>query len=157
MTRTTALYWTVPLWLFVFAVLALDLRNRRLRNRPGNVTVRLRSAQGISWTKGNGVWVDDVFAVRQGLGARNESFIRVTSVTTRTPEVEDAKTLGRLEEPVIATVELTDGSTLEIAVPRKQEALLLGPFADNGSGTPETPNIERVEIAIEDQAVASAY
>jgi len=155
MTRTAVGYRTVPLWLFVLVVLVLAERNRRLRTRPGNITVRLRSEPGTRWSKGNGVWVDDVFAVRQGLGDRSESFMRVTSVTTRTPEFEEAKEL-RLEEPVIATVQLADGGTIEIAAPRTQEVLLLGPFAADGSVPPEMPNVDQIEIANADQAVAAA-
>jgi hypothetical protein len=118
------------------------------------VTVRLRSEPGTRWSKGNGVWVDDVFAVRQGLGDRNESFMRATSVTTRTPEFEEAKEL-RLEEPVIATVQLADGGTIEIAAPRKQEVLLLGPFAIDGSVPSELLSVDQIEIANADQAVAA--
>lgn len=156
MTRKTMAYRAVPLWLFVVVVLALVERNRRLRSRPGNVSVRLRTAPGDSWSRGNGVWVDDVFAVRRGIGDRNESFMRVTAVTTRTPAEEEANELRRLEEPVIATVRLADGGTIEIAVPRQQESLLLGPFASDGSGPSEIPNPDQVVIPPADLTAAAA-
>jgi hypothetical protein len=156
MTRSTVVYRGVPLWLFVLVVFALIRRNRALRSRPGNVAVRLRSAPGTSWSRGNGVWVRDVFAVRKGLGDRSESFLRVTAVTTRAPEDEEAKALRRLEDPVIATVQLADGDTIEIAAPRKQQALLLGPFAAEGPVPTEMPSVDQFEIQNADQTVAVA-
>jgi hypothetical protein len=113
-------------------------------------------APGTRWSRGNGVWVDDVFAVRGGLADRSESYLRVTAATTRTPEEQDAKGLSGLEEPVIATLTLADGATIEIAVPRKDEALALGPFAVDGSAPTGIPSADQAEMANADSAVAAA-
>jgi hypothetical protein len=146
----------VPLWLFALVVIALIWRNRRLRNRPGNVSVRMREAPGTSWSRGNGVWVDDVFAVRHGLADRSENFMRVTAATSRTPGEQEAKDLRRLEDPVIAALVLTDGRTIEIAVPRRFEGLLLGPFATADVIRPEVADVDQLETSNVDQAAAAA-
>jgi len=155
MTRKTVVYRGVPAWIIVLVMAALIQRHHQLRHRPGNVTVRLRSDSGARWSRGNGVWVDDVFAVRQGIGDRSESYLRVTSVSTRSPEADEGKLL-RLEEPVIALVQLADGESIEIAFPRKQQSLLLGPFATDDSVSPEMSNIEQIGVANTEQTVAVA-
>jgi len=139
MTRTNVAYAGVPLWLFVLVVFLLIRRNQRLRQRAGNVTVHLRQPAGTRWNRGNGVWVDDVFAVRGGLADRNETFWRVTAATTRSPEGDDATKLGRVDDPVIATLTLADGGYVEVAFPRKAESLVLGPFAPAGAATTNVP------------------
>src|SRR5215204_6526345 len=104
MTRTNVAYAGVPLWLFVLVVFMLIRPNRQLRQRSGNVSVRLRTAADTRWNRGNGVWVDDVFAVRGGIADRKESFLRVTAATTRTPNGDDIEQLGKFDDPVIATL-----------------------------------------------------
>jgi len=156
MSRSTVVYRGVPIWLFVVVVLALVARNYRLRTRPGNVPVQFRPQPGSGWSRGNAVWVDDVIAVRTGLGDRSESFHQVTAVTTRTPEAEEVKNLQRLEEPVIATIQLAGGEMIEFAVARKHETLLLGPFATEDSNPAETPGIDQVGTAGANQNLAAA-
>jgi hypothetical protein len=60
----------VPLWLCAMGILALLLRNRGLRRRPGNVPVRVLRRK--RWSRGHGVWVSDVFAWRGSPAAWQE-------------------------------------------------------------------------------------
>ena len=156
MSRSTVVYRGVPIWLFVVVVLALVARNYRLRNRPGNVPVQFRPAPGSGWSRGNAVWVDDVIAVRTGLGDRSESFHQVTAVTTRPPEAEEFNDLRRIEEPVIATIQLADGETIEFAVARKHEGLLRGPFATEDSDPSAIPGIDQFGTAGANPNLATA-
>jgi len=121
------------LWVVLLLTFAFVRRHRQLRGRPGNVTVRIRAEPGQSWNSANGVWVDDVFAVRTGIADRNEATMRVTGVTARHPDEDESRELKKLEDPVIATLNLADGGTVDVAVPRPQAELVFGPFAADGA------------------------
>jgi hypothetical protein len=78
----------VPLWLCAVGILTLLLRNRALRNRAGNVPVRVRPAGKKRWSPGHGVWIHDVFAFRGLPAAWREALClgnrRVRAVGKRT-------------------------------------------------------------------------
>jgi len=141
---------------FFFLMVTMIGRNRQLHHRTGNVSIRFRSQPGDGWSRGNGVWVEDVFAVRKGFGDRSESFMRVAAVETHIPDENEVKGLGGLKEPIIATITLDDGATIEFAVPRKGEELLLGPFAANGSSPSELNDAERFQTSNAEMVIAAA-
>ena len=55
----------VPLWLRAAGITVLMMRNRSLRERPGDIPVRRRLLNKSRWTRGHGLWVHDVFAFRE--------------------------------------------------------------------------------------------
>ena len=57
----------VPLWLCALGILTLVVQNRRLRNRYGDIPVRVRGPGKKRWTRGHAIWVSDV---SPGEGAR---------------------------------------------------------------------------------------
>ena len=64
----------VPLWLCALAIAILILRNRALRHREGNLPVRVRKANGRHWSRGNAIWIHDVFVSRGSPAVWRECF-----------------------------------------------------------------------------------
>ena len=125
----------VPLWLCAIGILTVVFQNRRLRKRPGNVPIRVLRPGKSRWTFGHGVWVSDVFAWRGSPAAWREDLVQVSGASPRAAEVEERKKLHRIgDQPVIATFELAEGGTLEVATGAEHRAALLGPYADVAAG-----------------------
>ncbi len=121
----------VPLWLCATAISVLVLRNRKLRNRPGSMPVRVRVAEKGRWHPGHGFWVHDVFAFRGSPAAWKESLVQVGSVAAAQPVTEEQKKgLHRLgDHPVVASFELVPEGSLQVAAHAELASVLLGPFA----------------------------
>jgi hypothetical protein len=119
----------VPLWIVILIASSLMGRYWQMRNRPGNVRVRMRTPTDEHWISGNAVWMDNVFAFRSLPAAWRESLVPVRAATTRNPVGTEAEELHRLERPVIASFFVEDDRMVEVAVPEKDQARLLGPFA----------------------------
>ena len=121
----------IPLWLCAIGILTLVFQNRRLRKRPGNVPIRVLRPGRSRWTFGHGVWVSDVFAWRGSPAAWREDLVQVSGASLRAADVEERKKLHRVgDQPVIATFELAEGGTLDVATGAEHRSALLGPFAD---------------------------
>jgi hypothetical protein len=119
----------VPLWLCAVAILTLLVRNRALRRRPGNVPVRFRKPGRKRWTPGHGVWVHDVFAFRGLPAAWKEVLVWASDARARDADDEQRKRLHRLgDAPVLATLTLAEGGTVELAARSEDKDDLLGPF-----------------------------
>ncbi len=119
----------VPLWLCATGIAALLLRNRALRKRPGNVPVRVRRPGKKRWSPGHGVWVHDVFAFRGLPAAWKEALVWASDATARAATEEERKKLHRIgEAPVLVTLTLVEGETIELAARSEHRNDLLGPF-----------------------------
>jgi len=121
----------VPLWLGAAAGIPLVIRNRRLRNRRGDVVVRRRLDGQTRWTRGYGVWVHDVFAYRGSPALWIEHLVWVTDASARgLVGSQETRKLWRLgDHPTVVLMTAEDGSTVEFAVPVERALDLLGPFA----------------------------
>ena len=120
----------VPLWICAAGILTLLFRNRALRKRPGNVPVRVHTTGKKRWSPGHGVWIHDVFAFRGLPAAWKEALAWSTEAAVRVPNDEERKKLHRIgDEPVIVTLSLADGGTIELAARAEHKETLLGPFA----------------------------
>jgi hypothetical protein len=120
----------VPLWLCAAGILTLLLRNRALRKRPGNVPVRVHPQNKKHWSPGHGVWIHDVFAFRGLPAAWKEALAWSTEAEVRKPNAEERKKLHRIgDEPIIVTLSLAEGGTIELAARAEHKDDLLGPFA----------------------------
>ncbi len=123
----------VPLWLCALGILSVVLRNRKLRNRYGDIPVRVRRPGKKRWTRGHAIWVADVFAWRGSPAAWNEDLLEVSEATIRSADAEEREKLHRLgDESAIATLATADGDPLEVAVDTDRRSALLGPFATAG-------------------------
>lgn len=130
----------VPLWLCALGILALVLRNRSLRRRPGDLPVRVLRPGKTRWMRGHGVWVSDVFAWRGSPAAWSEELVQVTTVTVRDPEPGEQKALHRLgTAAVVAALTTADGRTLLAAAAAEHRLTLPGPFAARPERTAPLP------------------
>jgi hypothetical protein len=129
MKRKQRLLNRVPLLIVIFLTASLMGRYWQLRNRPGNVTVRMRAPTDEHWVSGNAVWTENVFAFRSLPAAWRESQVPVRAVTTRAPVGIEAEELHRFERPIIASFYIEDDRMVEVAAPEKDQSRLLGPFA----------------------------
>ena len=124
----------VPLWLCAVGILILVFRSRSLRKRPGNVPCKFRPTDKKRWTSGHGVWVSDVFAWVGSTAAWKDELAWTAAVATHPADEEERKKLRRLGDvPIIASLALAEGGTVEIAAKRKHRAGLLGPFAGSAA------------------------
>ncbi len=124
----------VPLWLCACGILTLVFRNRSLRKRPGNVPCKFRPTDKKRWTSGHGVWVSDVFAWGGSTAAWKSELAWATGLATRPADDGERKKLRRLgDSPLIASLALAEGGTVEVAAKREHRAGLLGPFGDGAA------------------------
>lgn len=120
----------VPLWLCALGILALLYRNRTLRQRHGDIPVRVLRAGKSRWTRGHAIWISDVFAWRGSPAAWNEDLFQVIDARIAAVEPQETKKLHRLgANPTVATITPAGGAPLRVAVAAGQRAALLGPYA----------------------------
>src|SRR3954452_20264151 len=86
----------VPLWFCALGISVVVLKNRKLRTRHGDLSVRVRRPGKKRWTRGHAIWVSDVFAWRGGPAAWNEVLLQTIGVKLRDPGPEERKDLHRL-------------------------------------------------------------
>lgn len=75
----------VPLWLCALGILALVFRSRALRNRPGNIPIRVLRTGRTRWTRAQGMWISNVFAWRGSPAAWSEDLQAVEGVSAGVP------------------------------------------------------------------------
>ncbi len=121
----------VPLWLIAMGVVALVVRNRAIRHRPGNVPVRLRTHESDRWHAGHGVWVHDVFAFRGSPAGWKEALVWAAGVSSRPATAAERKKLRRVgDNPIVVTLALHPRGTIQVAARPEHAAMLVAPFAD---------------------------
>ena len=119
----------VPLWLCALGITALVFRNRGLRQRYGDLPVRVLRPGHTRWTRGHGIWVSDVFAWRGSPAAWAEQLVPVGSVLARPATAAERKPLRRLgEDPVVAVLTSADGEAITVATSAAHRGALHGPF-----------------------------
>jgi hypothetical protein len=106
------------------------VRNRRMRERPGNVPVRLWRQGDDRWLPAHGVWANDVFAVRAAPAAWGEALFWIVDAKRHRVTDEERKKLHRIgERPVAFEFALACGGSVRMAARREHEEALLGPFS----------------------------
>ncbi len=120
----------IPLWFIVVGITVTVLRNRNLRRRQGNFPARVRRPGKTRWTRGNALWVSDVFAFRGSPAAWSEDIVHVVGLASREPSDEETHRLRRLGDRLqIATLSVADGDPYEVATQAEHKAALHGPFS----------------------------
>lgn len=120
----------VPLWLCAAGILILVFRNRKLRQRPGNIPVRVLRPGKTRWMRGHALWVSDVFAWRGSPAAWSEDLRQVDGASIRSASEQERKKLHRMgDDPVVASLALVGGQALEVAVKPEHRSALAGPFS----------------------------
>jgi hypothetical protein len=119
----------VPLWLCAIALGNLVLRNRALRNRHGNIQVRVLRPGKTRWTRGHAVRVSNVFAWRGSPAAWTECLEPIARASTRAATPAEQEMLHGLgDHPVVATLDTDQGQTLQVATAAEHRRDLEGPF-----------------------------
>ncbi len=119
----------IPLWFIAIGIAATVIRNRKLRARYGNIPARMKRPGKTRWTRGNAIWISDVFAFRGSPAAWSEDIVQVTAVELRDPSDEERHKLHRLgDDLLIATLSIADGEPFEVAARAEQRTALVGPF-----------------------------
>ena len=119
----------IPLWFIVVGITVTVMRNRKLRARAGNFPARVRRPGKTRWTRGNAIWVSDVFVFRGSPAAWSEDLVQVVSVSLRDPSEEERHKLRHIGDRVqIAVLSTVDGEAYEVAAAADQRSALLGPF-----------------------------
>jgi hypothetical protein len=125
----------VPLWVCAAGILYVVMNNRKLRERRGDVPVRVKQPGSTRWRRGHAIWVSEVFAWRGSPAAWNEELIQVVALDFRSPDAEEAKKLHRLGDDLsIGSLTSADGATYEVATDAEHRPALLGPFAGTPAG-----------------------
>ena len=118
----------VPLWLCAIGVGVLVYHNRELRKRAGDIPVRVLRPGKKRWARAHAIWVSDVFAWRASPAGWSEHILKVTGVSPRVASPEEHKKLHRLaDDPVVVSLALAEGTTLEVATTPEYASDLLGP------------------------------
>ena len=126
----------VPLWVIAISLGVLVFRDLKLRKRPGSIPVRVLPEGQKKWTKGYALWVSDVFAWRGSPAAWKGDVVQAIGAFLRTPNAEERKKLHRLDDdPVLASLALSDGASLEVATRPEHGSTLAGPFAHSNGAT----------------------
>ncbi len=124
----------VPLWMCAAGILVLVFRNKSLRQRHGDIPVRVQRAGKTRWTRGHAVWVSDVFAWRGSPAAWSEDLLRVTDASVGVLQPDDLKKLHRLNDPTVAILTPDVGDPIRVAVGSEHRAALLGPYSTTVGG-----------------------
>ena len=123
------LFLGVPLWLCVLGIGTVVYRNRVLRKRHGDISVRVLQPGKTRWVRGHAVWISDVFAWRGSPAAWSEGLWQVIAVSVAPAGAEELKRLHRLgEDPVVATLTVGEHTTLRVAAASRDRGAVLGPF-----------------------------
>ena len=121
----------IPLWFIAIGIGVTVMRNRKLRERHGNISARVLRPGKTRWTRGNAIWVSDVFIFRGSPAAWSEEIVHVTALTTRDPSAEEAHKLRKLGDGMqIATLTSAEGERYEVATTSEHRAALGGPFTN---------------------------
>src|SRR5436305_11370082 len=138
----------VPLWLCGGAIVTLLVRNRALRQRPGNVPVRIRRTGKKRWRPGHAVWIHDGFVFRALPAACDEALLWAVDAPARPATAKERKKLHRIgDEPVVATLTLVEGETIDVAARSEDWECLLGPF----SGSAHPAGVDAAEAVVSER------
>jgi hypothetical protein len=125
----------IPIWLVLGGLAATVMSRRSFKQRPGVFPVKLRIVSGEvttlkdTWPRRPGYarWVHDVLLVQHGLAlVRTEAYpVAALSASSASRDVE-IRGLG--DAPIVMTLELDSGSSIELAAPSDVRNIAVGPL-----------------------------
>lgn len=133
----------IPIWLVLGGLATTLVSRRSFKRRAGVFPVKLRVVSGEvatlkdSWPRRPGYarWVHDVLLVQHGLALLRTEALAVAGVTHigALRDGDDIRGLG--DAPVVVTLELDSGASVELAASSDLREVMAGPF-----GAPTDPS-----------------
>jgi hypothetical protein len=127
----------IPLWIVAGALIATLLSRRQFKRAPGAFPAKLRIVSGDvpglkdSWPRRPLLarWTHDVLVVQRGLALVRCDVLGVTQATGSLTTGDPDAIRGLGAEPLLLTVVLDHGASVELAAPADAKSPIVGPFA----------------------------
>jgi hypothetical protein len=125
----------IPIWLVLGGLAATLMSRRSLKRRDGVFPAKLRVVSGEvstlkdSWPRRPAYarWVHDVLLVQHGLAlVRTEAYPVAALSVSSTSQDDEIRGIG--DAPIVMTLELDSGSSIELAAPSNVRNTVIGPF-----------------------------
>jgi len=126
----------IPIWMVVGALVATLLSRRAFKRAPGVFPAKLRSVSGdvkmlkTTWKRRPAYarWVHDVLLVQHGVALLQTEALPVARAAGATASLGSGEIRGFGEDPIVITLELDTGASVELATPATAGDLVAGPF-----------------------------
>jgi hypothetical protein len=123
----------IPIWLVLGGLAASLMARRSFKRRAGVFPAKLRLVSGEvatlkdSWPRRPGYarWVHDVLLVQHGVALQRTEALGVTSASS-SRSANDIRGLG--DDPLVVTLELDSGASVELAASSEFRTVVVGPF-----------------------------
>jgi hypothetical protein len=134
----------IPIWLVLGGLTTTFVSRRSFKRRAGVFPVKLRVVSGEvatlkdSWPRRPGYarWVHDVLLVQHGLALLRTEALAVAGVTSTDSPRGDDDIRGLGDAPLVVTLELDGGASVELAASSDDRTTMAGPF-----GAPTDPSV----------------
>ena len=95
----------IPLWFILIGHRPHGGTEPEAAGSSGQLPARVKRPGKDRWTRGNAIWISDVFVFRGSPAAWSEDLVQVVGVSMRDPSDEESHKLRRFgEHPQIATL-----------------------------------------------------
>jgi hypothetical protein len=126
----------IPIWLVLGALGATLLSRRSFKRRPGVFPAKLRVVSGEvamlkdSWPRrlGYAWWVHDVLLVQHGVALVRTEAYPVAGLSASSTSEDTGEIRGLGDAPLLMTLELDSGSSIELAAPADVRHIAVGLF-----------------------------
>ncbi len=137
----------IPIWLVLGGLAATLVSRRSFKRRPGVFPVKLRVVSGEvaalkdSWPRRGGYawWVHDVLLVQHGPALLRTDALAVAGVTQTISSRGADEIRGLGDAPLVMTLELDGGASIELGAPSDFRGTMVGPFEETSAPHDATP------------------
>jgi hypothetical protein len=148
--------------LLLLVVLVLVKRIKTVRH-PAVFKVRVRLVEGhfpgvsAEWKKGYAAWVTNVLTLRKGIGLNISDVLPTTTlVHIRDATSGEAESLRLGDNPAIATLSLSTGARIDLAVAAEQRAVGLKPYEAQAAQPASRSSVRPASLETEQPASGEA-
>jgi hypothetical protein len=126
----------IPLWMVAGALFATLWSRREFKRAPGVFSAKLRLVSGevagltAAWPRRPlfARWVHDVLVIHRGLALVRSNALGVGRATGSLVAGDPDEVRGLGEEPVLLTLILDGGASVQLAAPSDDRDAMVGPF-----------------------------
>ncbi|MGZ5297028.1 MAG: hypothetical protein ACXWEZ_08905 [Actinomycetota bacterium] len=128
----------IPLWMVVGALVGTLLSRRAFKREPGVFPAKLRSRSGdiktlkSTWKRRPAYarWVHDVLLVQHGVALAQTVALPIATARGAIASDDSGEIKGLGENPLVMTLALDTGASLDLAAPAKARDTMAGPFGE---------------------------